>query len=206
MFCFDKCSASGQAGQGQPVLCCAGGQETKRLVIRGNPWVSTRPSIATASNAAGFVRYRCRGGRSTLTTNRERRFCRTGNDLDQDLAFDQWNITACEHEDGVLMHHYLGNIAHVDLVSPGTVGPYSVRSDHSCQSHLQRHSRRGLAQRRSGRVAGTGTRRAGTRSAKRRAAGKMRSGFRETVERPRGRIIALAQADFLLAAARRADD
>jgi hypothetical protein len=43
------------------------------------------------------------------------RSCRTS-DLDEDLAFDQWNITACEHEDGVLLHHYLGNITRVGLV------------------------------------------------------------------------------------------
>jgi hypothetical protein len=36
--------------------------------------------------------------------------------LDEDLAFNQWNITACEHEDGVLLHHYLGNIARVGLL------------------------------------------------------------------------------------------
>ena len=43
------------------------------------------------------------------------RLSRTGS-LDEDLAFDQWNVTACEHEHGVLLHHYLGNMARVGLV------------------------------------------------------------------------------------------
>jgi hypothetical protein len=40
-------------------------------------------------------------------------FC--GNDdLNVQLAFDQWlHSRACEHEDGVLLHHYLGNTATV---------------------------------------------------------------------------------------------
>jgi hypothetical protein len=29
------------------------------------------------------------------------------------LAFDQWNKSACEHADGVLIHHCIGNIAMV---------------------------------------------------------------------------------------------
>ncbi len=34
------------------------------------------------------------------------------NILEDSLAFDQWlKWRACEHEDGVLLHHYLGNIA-----------------------------------------------------------------------------------------------
>jgi hypothetical protein len=46
--------------------------------------------------------------------------------LDEDLAFDQWNITACEHEDGVFLHHYLGNIERVRLVREG-IFPYRDR-------------------------------------------------------------------------------
>ena len=46
------------------------------------------------------------------------RFSRTAG-LEEDLSFDQWNIAACEHEDGVLLHHYLGNIARVALVREG---------------------------------------------------------------------------------------
>ena len=42
--------------------------------------------------------------------------------LDDDLAFDRWNVTACEHEDGVLVHHYLGNIARVGLVREALSG------------------------------------------------------------------------------------
>jgi hypothetical protein len=38
------------------------------------------------------------------------------NDLDQLIAFDAWNgRDACVHEDGVLLHHWLGNIALVGL-------------------------------------------------------------------------------------------
>jgi hypothetical protein len=33
-------------------------------------------------------------------------------DLEVQLAFDQWQLErACEHELGVLLHHYIGNIA-----------------------------------------------------------------------------------------------
>jgi hypothetical protein len=42
--------------------------------------------------------------------------------LGDDLAFDRWNVTACEHEDGVLLHHYLGNIARVGLVREALSG------------------------------------------------------------------------------------
>lgn len=37
--------------------------------------------------------------------------CCGNEELETRLAFDQWNITACQHEDGILLHHYLGNIA-----------------------------------------------------------------------------------------------
>jgi hypothetical protein len=43
------------------------------------------------------------------------RFSRT-RELEDGLAFDRWNRTACDHEDGVLLHQYLGNIARVGLV------------------------------------------------------------------------------------------
>jgi hypothetical protein len=42
--------------------------------------------------------------------------------LEEDLAFDQWNLRACEHEDGVLLHHRLGNIARVGLVREALSG------------------------------------------------------------------------------------
>jgi hypothetical protein len=35
-------------------------------------------------------------------------------DLELEAAFDAWNQHACEHEDGVAMHHWLGNIARID--------------------------------------------------------------------------------------------
>src|SRR5947208_1538866 len=35
----------------------------------------------------------------------------TTKDLDEQIAFDTWNYRdACEHEDGILLHHRLGNI------------------------------------------------------------------------------------------------
>ena len=38
-------------------------------------------------------------------------------DLNDALAFDRWlNNKACEHQDGVLLHHRLGNIALVSLL------------------------------------------------------------------------------------------
>jgi hypothetical protein len=41
----------------------------------------------------------------------------TTQDLDEEIAFDTWNYRgACEHEDGVLLHHYLGNIALIALL------------------------------------------------------------------------------------------
>jgi hypothetical protein len=36
--------------------------------------------------------------------------------LEEDLAFDRWNVTACSHEDGVLLHHWLGNMSAVGLI------------------------------------------------------------------------------------------
>jgi hypothetical protein len=39
----------------------------------------------------------------------------TSRDLDQQIAFDAWNHSACEHEDGVLLHHRIGNIALIGL-------------------------------------------------------------------------------------------
>lgn len=32
-------------------------------------------------------------------------------DMDLLAAFDRWNQFACEHEDGILLHHRIGNIA-----------------------------------------------------------------------------------------------
>src|ERR1700685_3015921 len=36
--------------------------------------------------------------------------------IEEDLAFDQWNFSACEHESGILLHHRIGNIATVALL------------------------------------------------------------------------------------------
>jgi hypothetical protein len=40
----------------------------------------------------------------------------TTSHLDEQMAFDAWNSTACEHEDGLLLHHRLGNIALIALL------------------------------------------------------------------------------------------
>lgn len=37
-------------------------------------------------------------------------------ELEALLAFDRWNVGACEHEDGMLLHHWLGNISAVGLI------------------------------------------------------------------------------------------
>jgi hypothetical protein len=50
------------------------------------------------------------------------REARTGS-LEKDLAFDQWSVDACEHESGVLLHHYIGNIAAVSLLRE-VLSPY----------------------------------------------------------------------------------
>lgn len=40
----------------------------------------------------------------------------TTKDLDEQVAFDTWNYRdACEHENGVLLHHRLGNVALIGL-------------------------------------------------------------------------------------------
>ncbi|MGC4031174.1 MAG: hypothetical protein QM754_05430 [Tepidisphaeraceae bacterium] len=49
------------------------------------------------------------------------RFCRTDS-VDEDIAFDDWNRTACDHQDGILLHHYLGNIARIELIRNGLSG------------------------------------------------------------------------------------
>ena len=45
--------------------------------------------------------------------------------LEEQMAFDQWNASACEHEFGVFEHQYLGNIASIGhccrLLSPHAV-------------------------------------------------------------------------------------
>lgn len=38
------------------------------------------------------------------------------NDLDQQIAFDAWNRHACEHRDGRVIHHRLGNIATIGRI------------------------------------------------------------------------------------------
>jgi hypothetical protein len=37
-------------------------------------------------------------------------------DADQLARFDRWRMDSCNHEDGVLIHHYLGNIALVAVL------------------------------------------------------------------------------------------
>lgn len=37
---------------------------------------------------------------------------RTGS-VEEDIAFDQWDFDACEHERGILLHHFIGNMAGV---------------------------------------------------------------------------------------------
>lgn len=36
--------------------------------------------------------------------------------LDEYFAFEAWNENACEHEDGVLLHRYIGNMATVGFL------------------------------------------------------------------------------------------
>ncbi|HEY2584298.1 MAG TPA: hypothetical protein VGI81_00885 [Tepidisphaeraceae bacterium] len=38
------------------------------------------------------------------------------NGLDEYLAFEAWNRNACEHEHGILLHHYIGNMAGVGFL------------------------------------------------------------------------------------------
>lgn len=38
------------------------------------------------------------------------------NGLDEYLAFEAWNKNACEHEDGILVQQYIGNIATVGFL------------------------------------------------------------------------------------------
>lgn len=40
-------------------------------------------------------------------------------DIDEKCAFDRWNVGACDHEDGVLLHHWLGNLSAVGLIREG---------------------------------------------------------------------------------------
>jgi|GEM_PF-670872 len=49
--------------------------------------------------------------------------------LDEEIRFDDWNVTACDHEDGIAMHVFLGNITAVanirgllrSLMPPGSL-------------------------------------------------------------------------------------
>ena len=36
--------------------------------------------------------------------------------MEDAMAFDRWNVDACVHDNGVLLHHYLGNISWVGLI------------------------------------------------------------------------------------------
>ncbi len=36
--------------------------------------------------------------------------------LEDDLAFDGWNKSACDHDGGMLLHHRIGHIANVSLL------------------------------------------------------------------------------------------
>ena len=41
----------------------------------------------------------------------------TATDLETQLAFDRWNLEqACEHDNGCLLHHYIGNISRVGML------------------------------------------------------------------------------------------
>jgi hypothetical protein len=42
------------------------------------------------------------------------------------MAFDSWSMDACEHEDGVLLHHYLGNSAMIGFLGE-TLDPHAKR-------------------------------------------------------------------------------
>ncbi len=44
-------------------------------------------------------------------------------DLEDALAFDRWNVGACEHEGGEVLHHWLGNISGIGLIR-------AILSDH----------------------------------------------------------------------------
>ena len=48
---------------------------------------------------------------------------RTGS-LEKDIAFDQWDFDACEHESGILLHHRIGNMAGVVFLRE-ILSPYS---------------------------------------------------------------------------------
>ena len=41
--------------------------------------------------------------------------CKSKN-LEELLAFDRWRKGACAHEDGILLHHFIGNVALVGLL------------------------------------------------------------------------------------------
>jgi hypothetical protein len=41
--------------------------------------------------------------------------CRS-EELDSLLAFDRWRLNACEHPNGILLHHRIGNVAQVGLL------------------------------------------------------------------------------------------
>ena len=37
-------------------------------------------------------------------------------ELNAQLAFDQWRLNACDHPNGILLHHRIGNLARVGLL------------------------------------------------------------------------------------------
>jgi len=51
------------------------------------------------------------------------RASRTGS-LEKDIAFDQWDFDACEHESGILVHRRIGNMAGVAFLRK-ILSPYS---------------------------------------------------------------------------------
>lgn len=41
---------------------------------------------------------------------------RSNNNIGENMAFIAWDLEACEHEQGILLHHRLGNIAMIGLL------------------------------------------------------------------------------------------
>ena len=42
--------------------------------------------------------------------------CLTTDNPEEDVAFNRWDREACEHEDGTLLHYWLGNIAGIGVI------------------------------------------------------------------------------------------
>lgn len=47
----------------------------------------------------------------------------SSNDIDMQIAFDKWRMyEACQHEDCILLHHYIGNIARIERLRASLIG------------------------------------------------------------------------------------